>query len=155
MEDRTPMPASQALRWPLEPLLASTGHTPSSLARALGLAHSWVQTCKREGLSDVVADRWAVKLGHHPGLVWDGWFEAALEPPQAEPEPIPQPMPTNPPWRWCDACLRRHRIGRACPPRVPAVVGLERLAAHYWWALNAEMADARSVAIADRYLRAA
>ena len=63
-------------RWPLQPLLDLTGHNVTSLAATLGLAKSWIQTCEKRGLSDKVADRWAVKLGHHPGEVWPSWFDA-------------------------------------------------------------------------------
>jgi hypothetical protein len=51
----------------------------------------------------------------------------------------------NAPHRPCPHCPHRHRLGRACPPPIPPMIGLDRLARVYWACLDAEMAEARSV----------
>jgi len=56
----------------------------------------------------------------------------------------------NAPWIRCPSCDGHHRIGRACPPPVPRTVDgavLSRVAAAYWLAVDAEMAEARSLEI--------
>lgn len=78
VDDRTPHVACAPMRWPLEPLLELTGHTTHTLGKALGISGSWVKECRTTGLSDLVADRWACRLGHHPSAVWPDWFDAVL-----------------------------------------------------------------------------
>lgn len=65
-------------RWPLAPLLEATGHNLRSLSDALNVSRSRVSEASRDGISDLVADRWACRLGLHPALVWTSWFETAL-----------------------------------------------------------------------------
>lgn len=60
------------LRWPLQPLLDATGLSRTALARRLNVAFGTVHRAGREGVSDRVADRWAIRLGLHPLAVW-GW----------------------------------------------------------------------------------
>jgi Bacterial regulatory proteins, gntR family len=59
-------------RWPLGPLLVTSGLTAAGLARRLGIARVAVSRAARDGLSDVHADQWAIHLGFHPLMVW-GW----------------------------------------------------------------------------------
>ena len=47
--------------------------------------------------------------------------------------------------RRCVRCELVHRIGGACPPPVPPVRGLDRLAAAWWQQLERDMAEARAV----------
>jgi hypothetical protein len=62
-------------RWPLEPLLEATGLSMGGLSIAVnGNPYDY----RDLGLSDLVADRWAVRCGKHPGEVWPGWFDAGL-----------------------------------------------------------------------------
>jgi hypothetical protein len=70
----------RTLRWPLQPLLDATGHTPYGIARALGIAQGTIRAAITCGLSDPVADKIAVRLGCHPAMIWPGWCEAALRP---------------------------------------------------------------------------
>jgi len=65
-------------RWPLEPLLATTGVTPTQVRARLGGAG--YLRAETDGLSDRQADRIAIALGHHPANVWDDWADAALTP---------------------------------------------------------------------------
>jgi hypothetical protein len=63
------------LRWPLEPLLEATGLTLHGLAEKTGGdPYGYTDT----GLSDAVADRWAIRCGNHPGEIWPAWFDAGL-----------------------------------------------------------------------------
>ena len=62
-------------RWPLEDLLKATGLSMSGLSDAVnGNPYDY----RDSGMSDLVADRWAVRCGKHPGEVWPDWFEAGL-----------------------------------------------------------------------------
>jgi Bacterial regulatory proteins, gntR family len=63
-------------RWPLTALLGASGLSRNGLARQLRLAGHTVRTASRRGLSDVQADRWAVRLGLHPVEVWgSSWYD--------------------------------------------------------------------------------
>lgn len=80
-------------RYPLDPLLGAAGlrdywvksgsglvvNAPvTGLAVALGVHRCTVERAKRDGLTAERADKWAIKLGLHPGAVWpDLWWEAA------------------------------------------------------------------------------
>jgi hypothetical protein len=50
-----------------------------------------------------------------------------------------------PPRLTCARCRHRHRLGYACPPPIPPLLGLDRVALAYWQRLNADMARARAV----------
>jgi hypothetical protein len=63
---------SEAAGWPLRPLLDTCGLTASALARRVGVSATVVKVAARDGLSDHQADRWAIRIGSHPLLVW-GW----------------------------------------------------------------------------------
>src|SRR5262245_1888000 len=70
-----PVPAVSG-RWPLTSLLAASGMSRNGLARQLRLAGHTLRTASRRGLSDVQADRWAVRLGLHPVEVWgSSWYD--------------------------------------------------------------------------------
>jgi Bacterial regulatory proteins, gntR family len=63
-------------RWPLTSLLTASGMSRTALGRQLRLAGHTLHTASRRGLSDVQADRWAVRLGLHPVEVWgSSWFD--------------------------------------------------------------------------------
>lgn len=72
--------APKGTRWPLAPL--------APLAAAVGgearLADRWdwsqIIRARDEGLTDVMADRWATRCRLHPEQVWPGWCDAALTP---------------------------------------------------------------------------
>lgn len=60
-------------RWPLEPLAALVGGR-SGMMR-LGFDSGELGRANRDGLSDRLADRWAVRCHLHPGEVWADWFD--------------------------------------------------------------------------------
>lgn len=62
--------------WPLEPLLDLLGQR--SAPRTFLASGAEIQRAADEGLSDVMADRWAIRAGVHPAQVWPGWCDAAL-----------------------------------------------------------------------------
>jgi len=63
-------------RFPIEPLFAlSHGDPILRLARTMHVDSAQLHRARREGLSWVHADRWAVALGFHPAEVWgDAWW---------------------------------------------------------------------------------
>ena len=66
--------------WPLAPLLDQ--FVPyagvSALADRLSVNPCRLIELAEVGLTDDMADRWAVRLGLHPSLVWPDWFDAGL-----------------------------------------------------------------------------
>lgn len=74
-------------RWPLGPLVAlcaaearrGSGRT-EDIANALGVERVALARAAEYGLTDVQADRWAVRCGHHPASIWHNWADAALTP---------------------------------------------------------------------------
>lgn len=68
-EDRR---AGNSRRWPLQPLLDAARLTATGLACELTIAGNEITRAALHGLSDIQADRWAIRLGFHPVLVW-GW----------------------------------------------------------------------------------
>lgn len=70
-------PWCEGPRWPLQPLLDQLGGKP-----ALGTFRcSGTELAKAAefGLSDVMADRWAIRARLHPAMVWGlDWFDAGL-----------------------------------------------------------------------------
>jgi predicted sulfurtransferase len=63
-----------ARRWPLEPLAALMGGM-GAMERS-GFDSGECYRAKRVGLSDLLADRWAVRCGVTPMEVWADWCEA-------------------------------------------------------------------------------
>jgi hypothetical protein len=68
------------IRWPLEPLLEATHLRPGELRVALHLSTATLDAALTDGLSDRVADRWAIRLRRHPAQVWPEWIDAGLRP---------------------------------------------------------------------------
>lgn len=62
-------------RWPLAPLEALAGP-----ALAAAFDHAAISRARRDGLSDLQADRWAIRCDIHPVLVWPEWGDTALRP---------------------------------------------------------------------------
>jgi hypothetical protein len=62
----------------LEPLADALGCTLGQLGRRLGVSGSTWQQYRSEGVSELVADRLAVKAGLHPALVWPELVEFAI-----------------------------------------------------------------------------
>lgn len=68
----------EAPPWPLQALLDAAGVLAGALAVRIGVAGAAVSAAARDGLTDVQADTWAVRLGTHPLLVWGwAWVEEA------------------------------------------------------------------------------
>ncbi len=44
---------------------------------ALGVELATVRAAVHRGLSEYHADRWAIRLGFHPSLIWPDWFDDA------------------------------------------------------------------------------
>lgn len=66
--------ALRSHRWPWEPLDALMGGSAKSQAARLGVDDRQIYRWRRAGgLTDSAADRCAITLGTHPGLVWPGW----------------------------------------------------------------------------------
>ncbi len=56
---------------PLERLYAAThGRNACAMARRVGIDRQAVYRGRTDGLSEALADRWAVALGWHPAEVW-------------------------------------------------------------------------------------
>ena len=69
---------SRHLRWPLQPLLDRAKLTAHCLGHRDGFSTDAVRDARDNGLSDLLADRWATKLGLHPTQVWASWDLAGL-----------------------------------------------------------------------------
>lgn len=67
-------------RWDLAPLLEAARTTRTGLCRKTGASGGSVYEAAKNGLSDRMADRWAIACGLHPAMVWDGWIDAGLTP---------------------------------------------------------------------------
>lgn len=65
--------------FPIEPLLAAAKITVGQLARAVNANGSAVHQAALYGLTVSEADRWAIRLGHHPATVWPEWVDVALQ----------------------------------------------------------------------------
>lgn len=77
--DDADRPAGQGRRWPFQPLLDATRLTATELAVELAINGSEITRAALHGLSDLQADRWAIRLGFHPVLVWGwDWIDDAL-----------------------------------------------------------------------------
>lgn len=74
--NHTPRCVQVRHRWPLSALLPFCNGLP--VAQALDVERTMIRRAAEFGLTDTQADRWAVKLGHHPGNVWADWFDVAL-----------------------------------------------------------------------------
>lgn len=67
-------------RWPLTALLSASGLSRHTMGSQLRLAGHTLRTASRRGLSDLQADRWAVRLGLHPAEVWgSSWYDGAAD----------------------------------------------------------------------------
>lgn len=66
--------AGPRVRFDLQPLLEAAGLSPAAWARANGVSGQGLRRAIAVGLTDVQADRHAVRLGRHPVEVWPDWF---------------------------------------------------------------------------------
>lgn len=65
-------------RYSLEPLFEVMGMTPHAACTALGLSGTTEMLYRRDGVTEKVADRLAVKAGVHPYTLWPEMAEHAL-----------------------------------------------------------------------------
>lgn len=69
-------PTTNTRRYPLAPLIAIThAQDLHQLARQLGLTHRHLRRMQAQGLQDREADRYAIRLGHHPSHIWPNWHD--------------------------------------------------------------------------------
>jgi hypothetical protein len=78
-------------RYELRPLAASLGirlggpnEVPEgegyvALAHSMGVSHGYARVLAGRGLSDKQADRFAIRAGLHPEVVWPGWLETGAD----------------------------------------------------------------------------
>jgi hypothetical protein len=72
-----------ATRYPTTPLLAETPpgiNGIAILASRLGVERGAIYRWKKHGitLTPYQADKYAIRLGHHPSHYWPTWFDDAL-----------------------------------------------------------------------------
>lgn len=66
-------------RYPLAPLMAAAGvRSMQELRSIFPMNGAMYRRVLHEGLSEIQADRWAVRLGLLPGEVWVEWHEDAM-----------------------------------------------------------------------------
>lgn len=58
-----------------EPGQPPDGHT--ELAERLGITRQWAHQLEHRGLTDLAADRAAIRIGKHPADIWTTWFDGA------------------------------------------------------------------------------
>lgn len=80
--------STRSRRYPLQPLIDAIGlremaspypsapplSVEAQLARLMGVHQALTHRARREGLSERAADRWAIAVGLHPDLVWEGFM---------------------------------------------------------------------------------
>lgn len=73
-------PMCEERMWPIEPLLDRfvPEYGVTELGKRLGCGHHRFVELADAGLTDVMADRWATRLGLHPEAIWPGWCDAGL-----------------------------------------------------------------------------
>lgn len=64
--------------WPLGPLAEAICRPGESVAVTLGVDTTALNRAAEFGLSDLLADRWAIRAGHHPAEIWPDWIDAGL-----------------------------------------------------------------------------
>jgi hypothetical protein len=67
------------MKYPFAPLAALMGLTEHAAGVALGISGRTEQEYRRDGMSEKVADRMAVKAGLHPFSVWPEMADHAIE----------------------------------------------------------------------------
>lgn len=63
------------MRYALAPLVEAAGMSEAELGRTVGLSGSSLTKARRDGLIESAADRYAVRAGLVPWLVWSDWLE--------------------------------------------------------------------------------
>lgn len=68
-----------APRYPLQPLADAAGLSMPALGKRLGLKGSTWQEARDLGVGQKAADRYAVRVGLHPAMVWLDWGQDVVE----------------------------------------------------------------------------
>lgn len=101
-------------RYDLEPLATAMGCTLAAACRRLGVSGSTMQEYRRDGVTEKVADRVAVKAGLHPYEVWPEMVDHAVESILKRCPECPTEFAPNRAWQtYCSTpCRRRARYRR-------------------------------------------
>lgn len=67
-------------RYPLAALVEASGLSEAALARKVGLSGSTLKQARTVGLLEASADRYAVRAGLVPWVVWSDWLDDVAEP---------------------------------------------------------------------------
>lgn len=62
-------------RYPLAPLVESTGLSEAAFARSVGLSGSTLKWARQKGLTEEAADRYSCRAGLVPWLIWSDWLD--------------------------------------------------------------------------------
>jgi lambda repressor-like predicted transcriptional regulator len=104
-------------RWPLRPLLDATGLSETKLLRRLRWSGQTLKNARENGLTDVLADRVACRLGFVPWEVWPDWFEPAFRScAECAASFVPSPHPQH---RFCSRKCRNVASSREWKRRNP------------------------------------
>lgn len=68
------------LYWPIQPLFEAAGTDQfGELAIRTGIATRTLHRSTTRGLTDITADKAAIRLGLHPLTIWPNWIDPYLE----------------------------------------------------------------------------
>lgn len=97
------------MKFRLEPLAALAGMSMPELSRALGISGTQWKDSRDNGVGERAADRYAVRLGFHPSVVWPEWTELSMEKASSRCPECGQPfIPVRRSHRFCTrACYHR------------------------------------------------
>lgn len=65
-------------RYPLQPLIDILGMSEAAMARRVGLSGSSLVKARTLGFTEAAADRYAVRAGFVPWMVWPEWLDDAI-----------------------------------------------------------------------------
>ena len=88
------------MRYSFSALADATGYTKPELEVQLGLRYEQLRHLEDVGLTEEQADHFAVKLGYHPGNIWNEWWNIPLLS-DAEMDHMERP-------KFCRACKVEH-----------------------------------------------
>ena len=102
-------------RYPLEPLAAAMHLTIPAACRALRISGSTEQQYRRDGVTDKVADRLAIRAGFHPYEIWPDMADhqlADVSKPCADEKCDELYVPSTASQRFCSPTCRKRDAGR-------------------------------------------
>lgn len=67
-------------RYPLDALVSASGMSEAALARKVGMDRTTLRRAREHGLVETAADRFAIRAGFVPWLVWTDWLEELAQP---------------------------------------------------------------------------